>query len=239
MPILSIDYTLSPKATFPQAIEEVFYVYCWVLKNSEILDSTGENIVFVGDSAGANLMTACVIKCIELGITVPKGLFNIYAALMLDQVFLPSKFLGLLEVVFPYNTYLRCLKAYHLGPQEKQKVTNNREIPKANESELECQMPINYLMAPYYAPVEILRQFPKTCILSTNFDPCLDECVEFAKKLKTARAADIRLDILEGLNHSFLNFSLVINNDGLFLPFSLIKLTYSAHQNVIKAPKCV
>lgn len=208
IPILSIDYQLAPKARFPHAVEEVFYVYCWALKNIESLGSTGENIVFAGDSAGANLMTSCVIKCIEMGITKPKGLFNVYAALMLDHVFLPSKFLNLLEVVFPYNTYLRCINAYSDGFDGKPKVIRNREIPKAPPNEFNRVIPLSYLMAPYWAPDEILSQFPKTFILTANLDPCLDECVEFSKKLRTVRV-DVKFDVLEGINHPFLNFSLV------------------------------
>lgn len=208
VPILSIDYSLAPEAPFPQALEEVFYVYCWALKNIDCTGSTGEDIVFVGDSAGANLMTSCVVKCIEIGITPPKGLFNIYAALMLDHVFLPSKFLNMIDVVFPLNTYLRCINAYSDGYLQKQKVTKNRKVPKVSQNEFDRVIALNYLMAPFWAPNEVLKQFPKTCVLSTNLDPCLDECVEFARKLKTV-GADVHLDVLEGINHSFLNFSLV------------------------------
>lgn len=210
VPILSIDYSLAPSAPFPRAVEEVFYVYCWALTNVECLGSTGENIVFVGESAGANLMTACIIKCIEMGITRPKGLLSIYAALMLDHVFLPSKCLSLFDVVLPYSTYLRCLNAYSDGSHKIQTANKNREISKADGNEFERHIPMNYLMAPYYAPNEILKQFPKTCIVSATFDPCLDECVEFAKKMKSLGVVDVHLDIQEGVCHAFLNFSLVI-----------------------------
>lgn len=213
VPILSIDYSLAPEFPFPHALDEVFYVYCWVLKNVNSLGSTGENVVFVGESAGANLVTSCVIKCIETGIPKPKGLFNIYAALMLDYVFSPSKFLGLLDVVLSCNTYLECINAYrgdtNNKASEKSKVTKNREIPKAQRHKFDHPSSVNYLMAPFWAPNEILNQFPKTCVLTTNLDPCLDECVEFAKKLRNVEA-DVQLDVLEGLCHSFLNFSLVI-----------------------------
>lgn len=39
-------------------------------------------------------------------------------------------------------------------------------------------------------------------------DPCIDDSVMFAKKLKRL-GRDVKLDILEGLPHGFLNFSLV------------------------------
>lgn len=37
MPILSVDYSLSPEAPFPRALEECFYAYCWALCNSHLL----------------------------------------------------------------------------------------------------------------------------------------------------------------------------------------------------------
>jgi acetyl esterase/lipase len=52
IPILSIDYALGPKAPFPRGFEDVFYTYCWVLNNYELLGTTAENVIFCGDSAG-------------------------------------------------------------------------------------------------------------------------------------------------------------------------------------------
>lgn len=39
-------------------------------------------------------------------------------------------------------------------------------------------------------------------------DPCLDDCVMFAKKLKRLNRP-VTLDILKGLPHGFLNFTMV------------------------------
>lgn len=41
-----------------------------------------------------------------------------------------------------------------------------------------------------------------------DLDPCLDDCVMFAKKLKVL-GKPVTLDILHGLPHGFLNLSLV------------------------------
>lgn len=41
VPVLSVDYSLSPEAPFPRALEECFYAYCWALNNSHLL---GKNI---------------------------------------------------------------------------------------------------------------------------------------------------------------------------------------------------
>lgn len=45
VPILSIDYSLAPEAPYPRALEEVFYVYCWVLKNLNLLGTTGKGLL--------------------------------------------------------------------------------------------------------------------------------------------------------------------------------------------------
>lgn len=42
-----------------------------------------------------------------------------------------------------------------------------------------------------------------------EMDPCLDDCVMFAKKLKRLNRP-VTLDILKGLPHGFLNFTMVI-----------------------------
>lgn len=41
-------------------------------------------------------------------------------------------------------------------------------------------------------------------------DPCLDDCVMFAKKLKRLNRP-VTLNILKGLPHGFLNFTMVRN----------------------------
>lgn len=44
-----------------------------------------------------------------------------------------------------------------------------------------------------------------------ELDPCLDDCVMFAKKLKMS-GNSVSLDVLTGLPHGFLNFSVVSKN---------------------------
>lgn len=355
VPILSIDYSLAPEAPFPRAFEDIFYTYCWILKNVGLVGSTGENIVFVGDSAGGNLNTACVIKCIETGIPAPKGLFNAYTPFLVNFASTPARFLSLLDPLLPYGFIMRVFKSYgavdldseavtsrfistdhesngegkdevvkdvhddnsenpdllspdtsktlesmwnkikvsseetdwhtNLGsiretPSEEptspfpftaidsdenasgtsnnlrsrtaseenivvdaakealsiknfqEKINNATSsfvsaistpfkastnttddtrgniIPTAPADEFIFTVPNNHYLSPYWASDEILKQFPATSILTTIVDPCIDDCVEFSKKLKHLNV-DINLDIVEGLNHGFLNFAQV------------------------------
>lgn len=82
------------------------------------------------------------------------------------------------------------------------------DLPIAPEDDFVFTVPRNYLMSPYMAPAEILQQFPKTNILTTIVDPCIDDCIEFGKKLRSF-GVDTHVDVLGALNHGFLNFAQV------------------------------
>ncbi|XP_068146798.1 hormone-sensitive lipase [Drosophila tropicalis] len=118
-PILSVDYSLAPEAPFPRALEEVFYAYCWMLKNTSILGTTAERIVCAGDSAGANLSIGLALKCIEQGIRIPDGLFLAYCPTLVSFVPSPARLLCLMDPLLPFGFMMRCLRAYAAPAQEQ------------------------------------------------------------------------------------------------------------------------
>src|SRR5688572_28390309 len=65
IPIISIDYSLSPEARFPTQIQEALDVYLWLIsEKKEVHDLLGfypKKIVLVGDSAGANYLTGLAL----------------------------------------------------------------------------------------------------------------------------------------------------------------------------------
>lgn len=211
-PILSIDYSFAPEAPFPRAFEEVFYAYCWALKNSQSVGSSGENIIFVGDSAGANLLTAVCIQCIEMGIPKPKGLMNIYGYFSTGFTVSPSRFMSLTDLCIPYLMAIRCYVSYLEKNEPKTDMKPLKFKPenryKSLEQEFDVKLEDSYLVSTYYAPAEILAQFPPTIMVAGTFDSLLDETVEFAKKLKKLNV-DTTLDLFKGLTHGFLHFAQV------------------------------
>lgn len=97
VPIISIDYSLAPRAPFPRALEEIFYAYCWVLRNASLLGTTAEKIILAGDSAGANLNLGVALKCIQMGIRKPDGIFMAYCPTVVDFVPSPARLLCLMD----------------------------------------------------------------------------------------------------------------------------------------------
>ena len=74
IPIFSLEYRLAPKYQYPSAIDDVFQGYMWVLENSEKLYGIRPTkIIFIGDSAGANLCISLCFLCIKKKLRKPDG----------------------------------------------------------------------------------------------------------------------------------------------------------------------
>ncbi|CAJ1082797.1 lipase%2C hormone-sensitive a [Xyrichtys novacula] len=112
VPILSVDYSLSPEAPFPRALEECFYAYCWALKNCHLLGSTAERVCLAGDSAGGNLCITVCMKAMSSGIRVPNGVMVAYPATLLTTDASPSRLLTLIDPLLPLGVLAKCLNAY-------------------------------------------------------------------------------------------------------------------------------
>ncbi len=59
--VIGIDYTLSPEARFPQAIEEIVAACCYFHQQAEDYQINMSRIGFAGDSAGAMLVLASAL----------------------------------------------------------------------------------------------------------------------------------------------------------------------------------
>lgn len=209
------------------------------MKNGEKIGTNCKKIVFVGDSAGGNLNTGCVVKIIENGITKPFGLFNIFTPFFLEFTTSPARYLSFVDPLLSYGFAMRVFKYYGSkealtelkktshAVEDHQKQSfgfiklfsdilndfynlNNAKIPKAPDDEFVFSVASNPHLSPYQADDDILRQFPPTKILTVITDPCLDDGVEFSKKLRNLNVK-VSLDILNGVNHGFLNFTGVSN----------------------------
>ncbi|CAL9690760.1 unnamed protein product [Knipowitschia caucasica] len=112
VPVLSVDYSLSPEAPFPRALEECFYAYCWALKNSHLLGSTAERVCLAGDSAGGNLCITVSMKAMSCGVRVPDGIMAAYPATLLTTDASPSRLLTAIDPLLPLGVLAKCLNAY-------------------------------------------------------------------------------------------------------------------------------
>ena len=76
--IFSVDYPLSPKATYPKAVDVLFDAYLYMLNYAEKLGVDATKIVVAGDSAGGSLALDLIAMISKYELSAPKGLMAIY-----------------------------------------------------------------------------------------------------------------------------------------------------------------
>lgn len=62
-----INYTRTPDAKYPQAINEIFAATKWVAEHGEEIEVDGKNLAVVGNSVGGNMTAVTVLKAKEAG----------------------------------------------------------------------------------------------------------------------------------------------------------------------------
>ena len=83
VPCFSIDYSLSPEAAYPVALNEVWQAYNWIIKNAtDEFQLDIDKVILVGDSAGGNLVLGLIYLLILLGKRVPDALFLAYPGMI-------------------------------------------------------------------------------------------------------------------------------------------------------------
>ena len=79
----------------------------------QLLSSNCNYPLYTGDSAGGSLITGLTLRCLQLGIRPPDGLFIAYAPFTLKIVPGPAKMLAIMDPMLPLSFALRCLKGKH------------------------------------------------------------------------------------------------------------------------------
>ncbi len=67
--VLIADYRLAPEHPFPAALDDVHHAYAWMLQQNV----RASEIVVVGDSSGAAITLALLLKCRDEGVALPGG----------------------------------------------------------------------------------------------------------------------------------------------------------------------
>jgi len=200
--------------------------------------------LFSGDSAGGNLLVAATLKCIQIGLPLPSGLFLAYTPFLLQFVPSPSRLLCLTDPLLPFGFMMKCLQSYAATNKKENLVLNNIQSKSLlyslwttasdmigfffakqrggkegivnhkgtwlsdhspSEEFQEFDVPADPYISPYLAHADDLSRFPKTVLVSSESDPCLDDTVMFGKRLKEQNVP-IDLVIFDDLPHGFLNF---------------------------------
>ncbi|TCC88797.1 alpha/beta hydrolase [Pedobacter frigiditerrae] len=174
-----INYTRTPEAKYPQALNECYAATKWVAAHGAEIGVNGKNLAIVGNSAGGNLATATALMAkakngpnIKLQILMWPTIDTDYSRESYQQ-FGTDRFLTASVMKFMYNLY-------STDPADR------REI----------------YFSPLKASIEQLKGLPPTLIQVAENDILRDEGEAYGRKLDAAgvKVTTLRYD---GMIHDF------------------------------------
>jgi len=177
--VLSVDYTLSPEAKFPTALEETVEVIEKLINGQVDIPADTSRIAIMGDSAGGNIAISSALKLIDSGKAGPiKCIVPVYPVVNCDEG--------------KAGSFTQFGKGYILTSHLMDLFSSN--YVKEGQD----------LRDPYLSPLfsDTLAQLPPCFILTAGYDPLRDEGEEFAEKLKTLGNI-VELKRYEKCVHSF------------------------------------
>jgi acetyl esterase len=174
--VIGVDYSLSPEARFPRAIEDVLEVVGWLQADGAAHGLDPARFAVGGDSAGANLSMATALALRDRGSAMPRGLLLNYGAF--DGAPRPSfeRYGG--DRYMLTGPEMDDFWISYLGPDPV-------DDPRAR---------------PLHAQ---LAGLPPSWLCVAECDILLDENVDMAKRLRAAGVA-AELRVYRGATHSFL-----------------------------------
>lgn len=173
MKVFAIDYRLAPDHPFPAGLNDSFSVYKALLNEFE-----PENIVIFGDSAGAGMVLATLLKARDAGLAMPAA------------VVLYSPWVDISKTGDTYYTLEGIAPTLHY---EK----NLRSSAEAYVG----KTPMNHpLVSPVYG--DYAKGFPPTLIQVGTRDLLLSNCARQYRNMK-ADGVDVELSLWEGMWHVF------------------------------------
>lgn len=207
--IIFPEYSKSPEAKFPKAIDEIYAVLEYINKNPEEFNINKGKIAIAGDSAGANMATVTALKTIkENG---PKPIFQL--------LFYP---------VTNADMNTESYKDFAEGPWLTKKAMewfwDSYEPDKEKRK--------NPYISPLNAENNDLKEMPYTLIITDENDVLRDEGEAYAKKLDEAGAKVMNVRI-NGTCHDFMVLNALSHTEPVKAAFLLAcaKLKYIFEKN--------
>ena len=186
--IVFVNYTLSPEAKYPQALEEAYAATKWVAENGQSINVNSSRLAVAGDSAGGNMAAAVAMLAKERGGPV----------LSFQALFYPVT-----DYSFNTTSYEQFQNGYFLTRDAMKWFWNNY----IDNQTTNVQDP---LVSPLQASVEQLKGLPSTLIITGENDVLRDEGEAYAHKLMEAGVPVASVRYL-GTIHDFMMLNALAN----------------------------
>ena len=183
--VLNVGYRLAPEHPFPTAVHDAQDAYQWLLANGPAHGIDPQRIAVGGDSAGGTLATGLTIAAREMDWPEPVLQALLYPCTSAWQ---------------DTNSHRRLARGYLLEAPTLQWMFNNY---LSNEKDRKDWR---------FAPLEAsdLTGVAPAFIALAEYDPLLDEGIEYANRLKEA-GVPTQLQIYEGMTHDFARLGNIVS----------------------------
>jgi acetyl esterase len=181
--VVFVNYTRSPEARYPVAVEECYAATRWVATSGATLRLDGERLAVVGDSSGGNMATVVALLAKERG----------GPALACQVLFYPG-----VDAGFDTDSY----RTFAEGPL----VTRNAIKWFWSHYAPDIARRAEPTASPLRASLDQLQGLPPALIITAEFDVLRDEGEAYARRLSDAGVSVIAVRYL-GTIHAFTVFN--------------------------------
>jgi len=177
--VVFTNYTLSPEARYPTAIEEIYAALTWVAAHGSEQDLDGSRIVVAGDSVGGNMTAAITLMAKQR--SGPK--------LAAQVLFYPVT-----DASFDTGSYHQFAEGYFLRRDAMEWFWDQYTTDENERNEITA--------SPLRATREDLAGLPKALVITGEADVLRDEGEAYGRKLRAA-GVDVTATRYEGIVHDF------------------------------------
>lgn len=177
--VVGVDYSLSPEAKFPRAIEETVAVARWLAEHGAQAGIDGARLALGGDSAGAHISVGAALLLRD------EGQGDLLSGLVLNY--------GVFDDDFSRPSYRLYGGGEYTLSGDEMRLFWRRHLPPDGAKG-------NSLARPLRARLDGL---PPAFLAITELDPLHDESVAMAAALRAAGVA-VAADVYPGTTHGFL-----------------------------------
>jgi acetyl esterase/lipase len=184
------NYSLSPEARYPTAIEESYAVLQWVAEHGADKDLDASRIAIAGDSVGGNMTAALTLMAKERS----------GPSLVAQLLFYPVT-----DASFDTDSYREFATGYFLRRDAMRWFWDQYTTEEAQRDEITA--------SPLRASTEQLAGLPPALLVTAEADVLRDEGEAYGRKLRAA-GIDVTATRYEGVIHDFVMLNALRETNG-------------------------
>lgn len=161
--VVFVNYTLSPEAKYPTAIEQAYSATKWVAENGQIINVDSSRLAIAGDSVGGNMAAVVALLAKDRG----------GPAIKFQLLFYPVT-----DANFDTESYLKYKENYWLTREAMKWFWNNYVTDQTDLKDPK--------VSPLQASIEQLKGLPPALVINGEQDVLRDEGEAYALKLLQA-----------------------------------------------------